>query len=53
MNAEKELVIRIDPEQRSIRLENMQDGVIRFKQISPELVIRPILLLLGIITLSN
>ena len=39
MNAEKELVIRIDPEQRSIRLENMQDGVIRFKQISPELVI--------------
>ena len=36
MNALCELVIRIDPENRRIRLENEENGIISYKEISPE-----------------
>ena len=36
MNATQELVIRIDPENRRIRLENLDSGIIHYKEISAE-----------------
>ena len=36
MNALCELVIRIDPENRRIRLENNENGIVSYKEISPE-----------------
>ena len=36
MNALCELVIRIDPENRRIRLENNENGIVNYKEISPE-----------------
>ena len=36
MNAKNELMLRINPDERSIRVENINDGVTSFKEITIE-----------------